>query len=364
MAWVIVLTGCNAGGNLSDSEATPTSEVKVSVTSPSVEATSTLEATAEAAREFLREMMFINEEWPFVPLQAPEFISASEAEYIEPRDLVLGITINGESKAYPTSMMWFHHVANDVVGGTPVAITFCVVCSSGVAFNPVIEGTRYNFSLFALYDAVMVMADDETGSVWAHLSGIALDGPLQGAQMEILPLIQTTWEHWKELHPNTLVLSNESEYSDWYANPGLAEAGFGPEFIQSIVNWDERLPANTLVLGVDVGSSYIAYPVELLIALGGIANDNYEDHEMLIIVDQRNAFSIAYSREVNGQILNFENIAISGIDIVDHETGSHWNIEGEAISGPLQGEKLTFVTSYLTEWYGWAAYHPGSDIYP
>lgn len=364
LAWAILLAGCTATGNQSDLDSALTSGPIAISAVPGAEATSTLEPTAQAAREFLREMMFTNEEWPFVPLQDPEFILASEAEYIQPRDLVLGISINGESKAYPTSMMWFHHVANDNVGGIPVAITYCVVCSSGVAFNPLIEGERYNFALFALYDAVMVLADDETGSVWAHLSGIALDGPMKGAQLEILPLVQTTWERWQELHPDTLVLSNETEYTEWYANPGLGEAGFGPEFLQSIVNWDDRLPSNTLVLGVDLAGSYIAYPVQLITTLGSVVNDTFEGHPLLVIVDSRNAFSIAYSRELNGQILTFENVAILAMEIVDRETGSHWSVEGEAISGPLEGQQLSFVTSYLTEWYGWAAFHPGSDIYP
>lgn len=62
--------------------------------------------------------------WPFVPLNDPEFVALDEATFIQPFDLVLGVSFNGESKAYPTSMMWFHHVANDSVGGQPVAITY------------------------------------------------------------------------------------------------------------------------------------------------------------------------------------------------------------------------------------------------
>ena len=56
------------------------------------------------------------------------------------------------------------------------------------------NGKRYHFQLFGLYDAVMVMSDVETGSIWSHLGGGALDGPMQGAQLELIPLIQTTWQ--------------------------------------------------------------------------------------------------------------------------------------------------------------------------
>ena len=104
--------------------------------------------------------------------------------------------------------------------------------------------------------------------------------------------------------------------------------------------------------------------MQLISTLGAVVNDTFEGHPILVIVDNCNAFSIAYSREVNGQVLTFENVAKPSIEIVDKETGTHWSVEGLAISGPLVGEQLTFITSYLTEWYGWAAFHPGTDIYP
>lgn len=62
--------------------------------------------------------------WPFVPLDDPEFVKPEEATYLAPNDLVLGLSINGEHKAYPTNLMWFHHVANDTIGGEPVAVTY------------------------------------------------------------------------------------------------------------------------------------------------------------------------------------------------------------------------------------------------
>ena len=239
-----------------------------------------------------------------------------------------------------------------------------MVCSSGVGFNPVVNGKRYHFQLFGLYDAVMVMSDEETGSIWSHLGGGALDGPMQGAQLELIPLIQTTWEQWLELHPDSLVLSDETPYKDWYSDPGLGNAGFGPEFVRSIVNWDDRLPPNDLVLGVGVSGAFRAYPRHAVSTEQGVVNDVLAGEPIVIFMDGSSAFSVAYSREVDGRILQFENASDENLEIFDIETGSAWNLEGRAIAGPLEGEALTFVTSYLTEWYGWAAYHPTTDIYP
>ncbi len=60
----------------------------------------------------------------FVPLDLPKFISIAQANYLKATDRVLSNTVNGESRAYPVNMMQYHHIANDVIGGKPMLITF------------------------------------------------------------------------------------------------------------------------------------------------------------------------------------------------------------------------------------------------
>ena len=226
-----------------------------------------------------------------------------------------------------------------------------------------VNGQRFNLELFGLYNAVMIMNDRETGSIWSHLGGDALDGPMKGSQLEIIPLAQVTWERWLELHPDTLVLSNDTPFKDWYSDTDIGSPGLGPDFIASIVNWDDRLPHNEPVLGVTAEGAFRAYPLLVLIDSGGIINDTLADKPVVIFMDAQSTFSIAFSREVNGQVLQFENVGDEELKIVDKETGSTWNLEGQAVAGPLEGETLSFVTSFITEWYGWSAYHPQTDIY-
>lgn len=226
-----------------------------------------------------------------------------------------------------------------------------------------VDGRRLRFQLFGLYNAVMVMNDTETGSIWSHIGGDALDGPLKGTQLDFIPLQLTSWENWLELHPDSLVLSNNTEYQEWYSDPGFAGPALGPEFVASIVYWDERLEHNQIVLGVGIDGMFRAYLVSDIVALGGVVNDELADKEIVLVVDAQSAFSIAFSREVNGETLHFENASDEGLVIVDRESGSTWSIDGHALDGPLQGESLTFVTSFLTEWYGWSAFHPETEIY-
>ena len=238
-----------------------------------------------------------------------------------------------------------------------------MVCSSGVGFNPVVNGRRLRFELFGLYNAVMVMNDRETGSIWSHLGGNALHGPMYGSTMEFIPLLQTTWATWRELHPESLVLSDDTPYQAWYSNPSIGAPGLGPEFIKSIVNWDTCLPQNHLVLGVTAGGESKAYSLLDVAASGGVVNDQLAARPIVVFADAEIPFSIAFSREVSGEILDFENIGLDHSIIIDEQTGFTWNLEGRAVAGTLKGQSLSFVTSYLTEWYGWSAYHPHTGIY-
>jgi hypothetical protein len=63
-------------------------------------------------------------EWMFHPLPRPGFVASERASFVEPRDLVLAVTINGDAAAYPIRLMAYHHVVNDRVGGVPLAATY------------------------------------------------------------------------------------------------------------------------------------------------------------------------------------------------------------------------------------------------
>src|SRR5262245_29098050 len=99
---------------------------------------------------------------------------------LTPDELVLGAEADGEARMWPTSTLRVHHVVNDRLAGAPFLVTFCLKCFSAVAFDPVIDGERLTFQLFGMYEGAAVMQDEATGTVWAHLTGEALLGPMAG----------------------------------------------------------------------------------------------------------------------------------------------------------------------------------------
>ncbi len=240
-----------------------------------------------------------------------------------------------------------------------------MICSSGVGFDPVVNGTAHTFEVAGLYNGLFVMADRETGSVWTHYDGTVLTGPLAGQDiaMPILPMAHMTWDQWLADHPDTLVLAPVEQFLGWY---GTAQWGddaiggdwLGPVFSDTVINEDERLAGNELVLGAGVGDEFRAYRLEAIDSLT-VVHDELGGQPIVVFLDPANLFGLAFSAVVEGEQRIFE--AIDG-EVFDDQ-GSRWRLDGVATDGPSEGASMHFVTSFVTEWYGWAAYHPETSVY-
>lgn len=212
-----------------------------------------------------------------------------------------------------------------------------------------------------LYNGVFVMTDRQTGSLWTHFDGQVLQGPLvdTGTRLQLKPLVHTTWEEWLELYPNTLVPEWDTPYTDRYRDVTPGGGGLGPAFQDSLLSEDPRLDIGELVLGAGVGDDFTAYvladfPNEL-----NVVPDTLGGFPIVAFLDPSEHFGLAYSATVDGVVLEFS--VVDGA-IVDNE-GTTWDITGMATDGPRAGTSLQFVTSFVTEWYGWAAYYPTTSIY-
>ena len=204
------------------------------------------------------------------------------------------------------------------------------------------------------------MEDRQTGSVWTHYDGQVLTGPLAGSGIElpIQPMVHTTWADWLNQYPGTEVLDWYEEYAGNYRSVKPGTGGIGPQFQETILNWDDRLEQNELVLGVDTGEAERAYVMAALPIEPSVIVDELGGEPIIVFADGGSSFALAYSPLVDGVALEFTmNVGWFSID------GSEWDAGGTAVSGSLVGTQLDFVTSFVTEWYGWAAYHPDTSIY-
>lgn len=202
------------------------------------------------------------------------------------------------------------------------------------------------------------MVDDATGTTWGHLDGLALAGPLAGERLTILPLQMTTWASWLAAHPSTTVIDIDTGY-EYRQQVQLGRDALRGAFLETLGELDAQLPAGELVIGVLAGSEAMAFP---LAAQGDAPMQAEVDGVPVVILEDAEGLpSLAYHRALSdGRVLSFERIDGA---IHDVETGTRWSSSGLGLEGELAGVQLTFVTSFFTEWYGWAAFHPETDIY-
>jgi hypothetical protein len=160
----------------------------------------------------------------------PKFISIQEANNrLEDSELVLGLSINGDVRAYPLQILLWHEIVNDKVGGVPVAVTYCPLCFTNQVFNRTLEnGQTLEFGTSGkLYNSNLVMYDRTTKSLWSQAMAQGIAGKFAGVKLERIPFDVAYWKEWKQLYSDSKVLSTDTRstrpygadpYGDYYTN--------------------------------------------------------------------------------------------------------------------------------------------------
>ena len=147
------------------------------------------------------------------------------ASKVDSSKLVIGITINGQAKAYPIEIIGYHHQVQDTVGGEPVMVTYCTVCRTGRVFSPFVNGKFQHFRLVGMDHFNAMFEDEDTKSWWRQATGIAITGPLKGTALKELPSQQLRLGVWIRQYPNTLILQPDSAYTNQYKGLEGFDAG-------------------------------------------------------------------------------------------------------------------------------------------
>ena len=206
----------------------------------------------------------------------------------------------------------------------------------------------------------LVMFDRETGTLWSHLTGEALEGPLVGQHLQQLLSVQTTWGRWRAEHPKTLMLAVDPAdvRSDPYQNYfGAPDAG-----VVGRKRADDRLPIKEKVIGVRLGGEVKAYSFTAL-ARDRVVNDTVGGVPVVIVFDGPSTSGAAYRRDPGGQILTFAP-GQPALTITDNETHSTWDgLSGRATTGADAGMLLDQVPITYSFWFGWVDFYPNTAVY-
>ncbi|MCH8292271.1 DUF3179 domain-containing protein [Candidatus Poribacteria bacterium] len=288
-------------------------------------------------------------------LTNPKTLPADAADYLRDDDLVLGLAINGESRAYPLRIMNWHEIVNDTLGGRPILVTFCPLCGTGIAFDPIIDGQSTEFGVSGMLhnnDLLMYDRGTDAPSLWQQVLGAAVVGPQTNTLLDLIPVIQAQWGEWKADHPTTSVLSTDTgfnrnydlnPYAGYEKNPGLLFPLAGEE--------DTRLSRKTKVLGVRMGVVSKAYVLDAL-REKQVLNDDVAGVPIVLIASATSDSVRVYERK------NFQ--FEGALDkLVETGTGNVWTISEEALSDPKTGDSLERVSNvFVSFWFAWFSFYP------
>ncbi len=289
----------------------------------------------------------------------PKFATLSDSDFMSNSDIVIGLEINGESKAYPLFILVWHEIVNDIVGGTPVAVTYCPLCFTNQVFERTLDGQVVEFGTSGkLYNSNLVMYDRLTDSYWSQALGLAITGELTGKELEIIPFDVISWGEWSSLHPETLVLTTDTGHTRAYAVDPYGDYYTDSRVIFPVDNKDDRMHPKEIILGFSEGDIYKAFK-QADIESAVVINDKV-NQTPIVLFSQYSGNSRAFDRTVSGQVLEFE---YTDNKIMDLQTGSIWNYDGVSISGELQGKKMNRLPFSPGFWFEWVAFHPDTEVY-
>jgi hypothetical protein len=307
-------------------------------------------------------------------------------DFLLPTDRVIGIEVNGQFIAVPHNILWWHEIANfDAFG---LMVTYCPLTGSSMVFHRSnaqgvtfgVSGLLFNNNL-VMFDRTGIDVDgdgeEEGSSLWPQMLGAAFCGPAEGTGLGMFPSIEIEWEDWLALHPETKVVSSRTGVGRTYTlyPYGRYEDLNNPQTLFPLVDADTRRPPKERVLGILARNGLgITFPFGALRAAAGSDVQlvvNYDlagggegpggADPMVVLWDGVAGAAIAFRPRTPTRDLTLQ--VVNGA-FVDAETGSEWTIDGTAIAGPLQGQKLLPIPeAFVSFWFAFSQIFPNPAIW-
>ena len=308
----------------------------------------------------------------------PSFSTASRVSFLDPGEPVIAVEAGGEARAYPVRVLVWHEIANDEVGGVPLAVTFCPLCNSPVTFDRRVEGRELTFGVSGrLIRGNLVMFDRETETLWQQLTGEALRGEYEGERLSLVPSRMIPFEDFRQAFPDGLVMTTETGLDAAYGEDPYAGYGVDPEQPSSFQfgsEADPRLPPKERVLGIISGNESAAVVFPEGRGERRVVETSVGGRDVVVLLTYgagqpatTGSFGSqtpgwagsAFLQDADGQPVS---LRAGPEGFVDRETGTVFNVSGEAIRGSLAGSSLKPVPSLDSFWFAWSFFYPETTV--
>ena len=293
----------------------------------------------------------------------PVFGGDDRADFMRDDEIIIGVVSDGEAKAYSAWLLDSHEIVNDVIGTTPIAVTWCPLCYTSIVYVRSTGTEELTLGVSGpLWRENLVMYDRQTDSWWSQAAGRAIRGRMRGAELKTFPSDMMTWRQWRQLHPDTRVLSKRVNgrlegmaegYVRYHASRDVGVTGTLRR------GWD----------GVDPKARVVSFTVgdeALSVLLDGLnSNPVLESREgdrtVLVVGSPDNTTARvfltdsaewSYSRQERGRTI-----------LLNTETGTEWDgYSGHPLDPAAARQPLESVPATLSYWFAWKAFYPDTRL--
>lgn len=293
------------------------------------------------------------------PLRNPRMIGAAEADYLDDDNIVFGIEINGDVRAYPKRILAWHEMFTDMVGGIDVAGVYCTLCGTVILYEADHSGLNHALGTSGfLYRSNKLMYDKQTQSLWNTIKGEPVVGPLVDKEIALnhQSVVTTSWGKWKSLHPNTQVLSLDTghnrnydegvAYHDYFATDDLM---FNTPFQDSRL--DNKREILALRFKGQAGKT-IAIDTEYL-KINPIFQSTLGTQGFVVVTDLTGANRVYDPGQVTF-------VGTDGKTVTDNQ-GGVWAVSESQLEHP-NGSIAKRLPYHRAFWFGWHATYPNTVL--
>ena len=274
-------------------------------------------------------------------------LASAKSNKVDSNRLVLGVSINGEAKAYPIQFLGYHHHIQDTVGGKPIMVTYCTVCRTGRVFEPIVNGKKEKFRLVGMDHFNAMLEDATTKSWWRQVTGEAIAGKLKGQQLPEVYSTQTSLSDWLRLNPNSFIMQADTNFIKSYDSTFKFESGASRSKLTGTdsLSWKDK----SWVIGVKAGKESKAYDWNQL-KKEKLIQDKIGATLVLIVLSKNDKSFFAFQRPNENSIFNLNGDTL----LFDNHK---YRIDGKGIDTTFSLKPLPASQEF---WHSWRTFNPGT----
>lgn len=294
-------------------------------------------------------------------LDEPVFISVDEVDFIQDNDLVIGLKLDGEVRAYPHAILDWHEIVNDRIGNTWFSINYCPLTGSGMAWDRRLDDKLTQFGVSGLlYNSNVIPYDRATGSHWSQMRQECVNGEYYRQKVKSYPVIETTWSSWKRMYPDSKVVSTNTGMTRDYGNyPYYSYKDDEDVYFPTSHEIDTIHPKERYYGIINDDAAHL-FAYSLFFKGIGMVADTIWDTPVLAVGSMPDQVMLVVD-QADGKKLDvlYGQLPL----ILKDENGNRYDVFGYCVEGPDKGTRLTLMNGFTAYWFAWATFYPELSLY-